>query len=434
MRKLMTHQKDAVRFFKEEDRAAFFMEMRLGKTLTSIRWARRRDAETILVLTPIAAFPGWERDLTLDEESYCYFRSKKDRLEGVRKGHFHILNPEAVRANPDILSQKWDAIILDESPLIKNPKSKISKVMTNNVEHIRCRALLSGWPSPDSLLDLFQQYKFLYGNFMGAKNYWQFRKRYFETSGPWGWSPRKGSRELIKEESDRLAFCLTRKQAGIGSKKIYETRHTPLPPKLMKEYNAIARDYERDGEETKYAVVVNNWLGQLAGSDHKDSELMNLLTGELKNEQVVIWFRFRDEIRRIKNRLRSAGIPCNDITGSTRVARRRTKATAFGRGRFRVLLCQLQTSRFGADFSAADTAIYYSCSYSSQDRIQSMDRIIHPRKTSPVLIVDLVTPGTVDQDIREALVDKEAEGGLTMRKSAVLSLVRAKGLERCLRK
>jgi SNF2 family DNA or RNA helicase len=63
----------------------------------------------------------------------------------------------------------------------------------------------------------------------------------------------------------------------------------------------------------------------------------------------------------------------------------------------------------GLDFSAASTAIYYSNSLNPEDRLQSEDRIVHPAKREPLLYIDLLTRGSVDEDIHLALQDKGAE-------------------------
>jgi hypothetical protein len=49
-------------------------------------------------------------------------------------------------------------------------------------------------------------------------------------------------------------------------------------------------------------------------------------------------------------------------------------------------------------------------------RTQLEDRIVHPMKREPALIVDIVAQGTIDEDFVEALGDKRVEAGLFTRR------------------
>ena len=50
--------------------------------------------------------------------------------------------------------------------------------------------------------------------------------------------------------------------------------------------------------------------------------------------------------------------------------------------------------------------VYWSNSWSRNARIQSEDRIIHPRKRYPLLYIDLVTKDSIDCDIIANHMDK----------------------------
>jgi len=51
----------------------------------------------------------------------------------------------------------------------------------------------------------------------------------------------------------------------------------------------------------------------------------------------------------------------------------------------------------GVDLSRADTIIFYSNWYDYEIRTQFEDRVIHPLKKVPVLIVDIVIENTLDE-------------------------------------
>jgi SNF2 family DNA or RNA helicase len=68
---------------------------------------------------------------------------------------------------------------------------------------------------------------------------------------------------------------------------------------------------------------------------------------------------------------------------------------------------QVSTGKFGLNLSSASTAIYFSNSLRPEDRIQSEYRIEANNKKEPLLYVDLLTKGTVDERILNVLKKKQ---------------------------
>lgn len=255
---------------------------------------------------------------------------------------------------------------------------------------------------------------------MGCHNYYSFRYYYFspDTRG-WDWRPKKGSITAVKEAVHKDAFVLTRRKAKIGPRKMREARHVKMVTTQRKAYQKVEKDFEVsiDGDlsSTKWVIVKLMWMSRIAGGftpdgaarwDGKIKELVALLKGELLKEQVVVWFRFNAEIAATFKALRGYGIPCELITGAVATKKRKLLRTKFDAGKFRVLLMQKKVGKFGLDLSCASTAIYYSNSYDLEDRVQSEDRILHPKKREPLLYVDLITKKSIDEVVVETLMDK----------------------------
>jgi SNF2 family DNA or RNA helicase len=137
-------------------------------------------------------------------------------------------------------------------------------------------------------------------------------------------------------------------------------------------------------------------------SDHKLSVLEELLNGELKNEQVVIWAQYIHEVLFISKKL---NCPC--VYGAVTPTNRAIIADEFQNGKHRLIVCQPETMKFGVRLDAAQTMIYYSTTESALTREQTEDRIIDVSRSDNVLIIDLVTENTVDESIQRSLVMKE---------------------------
>ena len=429
LKSLYDYQQDAFDWACDRDRVAFFLEMRLGKTLTSIRWAESKSLQKILVVCPLAVVSVWQDHLFEDHISSTILTGtpkQKETLLEDQDTRWYITNYESAfvhglkssRIVPSLISDlAWDAILLDESPYIRNPQAKRTKAIKKFFKYTCCIGLLSGLPDPEGPLDYYEQMAFLNGgSFLGCDSFWKFRVRYFKQGWTeWDWIPKKGTITKIKEAVNEMAFVLSRKQAGIGSKKIRSKRYVQLPARIQKAYQKLEKEFAIGGSETKWIISRNVWLARLAGGrpDEQDywhaaklNELLYLLQGDLKHEQVVVWFRFNTELEAVKVDLQAKGISCASITGKVKQSDRTVLEKKFRKNKFRVFLVQIKCGKFGLDYSTSSTAIYFSNSYEFEERSQSEDRIIHPAKTDPCLIIDIIAEDTIDEDVCKAINTK----------------------------
>jgi len=420
MKIFMAQQIKAFNYAKDLSRIALFMEMRLGKTLVIIRWAEYNKRKRILVLAPCAVLPCWKEELQderyADEDIKILNGSTLQKLEQAEefKGQWILTNYETVTFGKRILKLDWDCIIIDESTKIKNPKPDITKFLNKGVEAISHRAILSGLPAPESLLDYFEQFRFLYGHFMHQRNYWWFRKRYFFQSF-YDWEIKTGARELIKEEVAKLAFVMTAKEAGIGNKKIYEKRYVELNPLQKKIYKEIEKTFEYEDKDgnyimTKFVPVKLGWMQRVCGgfspkeehlSDAKIIEINNLLKSELKNQSIVIWFKHTLEMESALLYLENRKYKCAFYN-----ANKKEGEKDFKDGKKQIMLAQPMCGKYGLDWSVASTAIYYSNWWSTEVRAQTEKRIEHPKKKQPLLYIDLLCRKTIDVDVLSAVRSK----------------------------
>lgn len=425
-RSLRPYQAEAVQYLMDNEKAALFMEMRLGKTLCVIRALEQLDLPgNILVVSPMVGLWAWQRELQLEQsKDYVVLRGDQEtRTRLCSSKTWNLINYEGLRSNPDILmGPLWSAIVLDESRRIANPRSQITKCLQQyNKEETR-KIILSGNPAPEGPEEFFEQMRWLHGRFLGCTNYWAFRYAFFKPLGPYEWVPKPTAVGRIKEAVHNQALVLTRKQAGIEATKIYERRVVTLSAKAMKVYKKVLKEFSATwkGQEisTKWVPVQYMWLQQIASGflkeelidEAKGRELLSLLQGELYEEQVVVWFRFNSGLKHVERLLGKAGIPYGRILGDVKPVDRELAIDSFRSTRTRVLLCQIKAAKEAIDLSQnCSTAIYFSNSHSLDERIQSEDRILSTTKMEPLLYMDLVAEGTVDEDIADLLVDKKVE-------------------------
>ena len=430
---LFPYQKKALAYAQSRSRVALFMEMRLGKTLVCIRWLAGK-AGPFLIVAPVEALSGWENELQGERDSRTSIKmlygTKKQRLDELATTDNQsgcLINYEGLRViDKAVNSIPWGAVILDESTRIRNPKARTTKYWLSSFNNVRHRAILTGLPDPEGPIDYYCQMSFLHGGFLGCHNYWMFRHKFFKTDARgWNWEPKAGSIDQIKREVHGSAFLLSRDKANIGSKKLYQKRVIEMTPGQMKLYNQVKDEFAYEEQETKWVITQVMWMARIAGgfnvdgteliSDRKMNELTRLLKEELKDEQVVVWFRFNSELHRAEEKMSKLGIFAESITGSVNKKDRPDIIRRFQSGKFRVLAMQVKCGRFGLDCSAADTAIYYSNPYDGEDRAQTEDRIVHPKKKQPLLLIDLVSRNSIDEDVIRILKDKRQSSKQFMR-------------------
>ncbi len=450
LRAPMPKQAEGMAYLTRMYRAGYggllFKEMRLGKTLTFIRFTKLLGLPgPFLIICPNTVKSTWTTELDAErEDSYTVIEGDKEdkiaELQTDRK--WYIVNFEAVvptlpsfkkkkkaalldpngkpkrtiiRTGIEICEYDWFAVVIDESVKIADAKSDTSKFFLRYFPHVKYKYCLCGNPIPEHEKQYVQQFIFVFGHFMGFKSVWDFVRANYSEIG-YQLIPRLGFRTELYSYVHKWAFVCTRKEAGVGSEKVRSIREIEMTPKQKKAYNEVKTKWAYKEMETKYAVVKNNWLRDIASgfdistpdqffSDLKLKELNYLLSTELKKQQVIIWCKERHEAdylftnlsRKYKTRL---------INGDVKREVREVYRKEFLKGMYQIQIATVKSLAKGTDWSSADVAIYYSMEYGADETSQSEDRIIHPLKKIPVLLLYLITKGTVDQDIYDMNIKK----------------------------
>lgn len=433
LRSARPHQRDGINHIMFKGSTALFWEMRLGKTMVAIRGLLEiipKDSN-VLVVAPIEAIWAWKRELEFEGCSYKVLLGTAEQ----RKLAFHepvrpfgvitwyLINYEGLRTmQAHINWKRWNAIVVDESRRMANPKNVSTKILQSlERRKDQVRLVLSGKPAPESPLEYFEQFKFVKGSFAGTTNYYHFRNSFFRELAPHEWVPYPNRLEKLKDEIHKNSYFLSRKEAGINDTKIKEVRTVTLPINAERIYKEIKRDFvSKIGNtqiQTKWIPVQYMWLHQLSGGflgekivwDGKIKLLERLLDSELRGEPVVVWFKFNAPIYEIAKRLKKHSMRVAKITGEETIRERFVHINEFRSGKIQVLLVQIKCGKTAIDLSTCSTAIYFSNSHSLEERLQSEDRLVNPAKNEPNLYIDLLTERTVEEDILSVLQQKKGD-------------------------
>lgn len=405
--------------------------MRLGKTPTTLWWLRTLERPfPALVVAPSNTLQGWAREAEKEGLKARYLGGipKEQQIEELDFTKEELVlttyqslqvtgrrssSGKALACPTQLAVLPWRTVVLDESTRIRNPKALITRTVRKYLGNVPYKACLSGLPNPEGMLDLVEPMCWLFGSWLGCRNYWEFRNKYFEKK-PWGWdwTCSTENRRKIMVSFHEKAVVLARKEVGLKVEPKHVKVVCEMPTELRRVYDKAEKEWTIGGSETAWAPVVASWLLQLAGGFPKDhpkhhstfkmDALLDLLRDELHGLPVLVWFRHLSELEV------AAGLISRSrtLSGSTSQAERRALEKDFKERRFNVLLIQEDCGKFGLDLSVSSHVVHYSHGWSYETYAQLMERTEHPMKNKQTTHIHLLTKDSIDEDRNEACMTK----------------------------
>lgn len=336
-------------------------------------------------------------------------------------------------------------IIIDESQRIKTPTAARTKRVMQLAPLAVSRRIASGTLIPNVPVDLFAQYEFLRSGLLGTTSYRAFVAEYAEllpehhalvkqiAARSRGARPQVIKRDArgmpmfrnldkLRRLMEPVTYRVLKKDCLDLPDKIYKSHYFELSASQMGRYRAVEQDVmfmREDGQIDEFtALTVITKLRQLtsgfllidgrpAALDESESRLNALQTVlEDVEGQVIIWAAFKEEIKQIVALLGEDNVV--QYHGDTRAADRQLAIDRFQRGEVRYFVGNAAAAGTGLTLTAAETAVYYSNTYSLVDRLQSEDRNHRIGTKNNVVYIDLIARSTIDEKIARALQNKQA--------------------------
>lgn len=337
-------------------------------------------------------------------------------------------------------------MVIDESSRIKNPDAIRTKNICKLGDLAKYKRILTGTPISNSPFDYYAQFMFLDPEIFG-QSFYAFKAQYAEIldkNDPkvQGIMRKTGSRfapmivkqdaagkavyrnlEKLKEIIAPHSMRVTKEECLDLPEKIYEKRFFQLESKQMKMYVQLRDKMKTELLDDKVTVLhkmtlimrlqqlANGYLptdeGRLVQlfDDPKDNPRIKTLLDSLEDidGKVIIWCRFVEEIRQISQLL---GPRCVTYYGGKSTSEREQALHDFMDGDPQYFVGNVATGGIGLNLTCASTVIYYSNTFSYEDRKQSEDRAHRIGQKSNVLYIDIEAEGTVDEKIIKALSAK----------------------------
>lgn len=394
-----------------------------------------------------------KRNTLLQEEMLV---KESERLFIVAMNYDAIKTPRGMGFLRKFMKRRKCLLILDESQKIKNPNSKTFAAALELGKLAVSKRVSSGTLIEDKPEDLWAQFEFLrpQGRLLGQTSYRAFRNFYSvllppdhpivtaarnKIRGPQipqitmkdqSGKPMYRNLDLLRLRLDQLRTRWTKAQCLDLPPKVYQTVLFDLDPKVMQIYRSTKEEKRinfaelEDSDELriqtlkemgvlqKLQQITSGFALDKEGKAHKLMEknnrvetLMEILDGV--EMPCVIWAKFREEFKRLGDRLRAAGYRVGEYHGAISQPDRETAVNSFQNEELDILLVNASVGSTGLTLTAARTAIYYSQDFALGKRKQSEDRIHRIGTKKTAVYIDIVARGTVDEAIVRSLQRKE---------------------------
>lgn len=418
---LMGFQLEAIGFLKERPKAMLSLSPGLGKTLCSISAVNQfMMGMKILVVAPLSLLYMWKSEIekwqpNLSKKPMTHIWHKD--IEPVVLKTFNprvysdlwvILNPETLTKHLASLEKmKFDLLILDESILYKNRKSKRTKAVEKLARSIPRVWQLTGAPANRLVDDLWSQFHILKPKIYTS--YWRFAKEYtlVEETG-WGGKAaanKRDTEEVIKRRFRDIYFARAQEEVLDLPPLLFENINLPMTSYQEQVYWEIKNElistvFEATQEfEDDVVVSVNNHLSQvvrliqiasnpmLVDGDNSSGkweavpELINLY-----DPPYLFWTSFVRTSQMLQELLTSKGLRTNYMIGATSSQDRQRLVDNFQAGKLDAIIVGQQVGSFGHTMTAARTAFYGERTFDGS-YFQSLKRIHRiGTKVSPVAV------------------------------------------------
>lgn len=441
------HQRTALKKGAESQNFAYFMEMGTGKTKVTIDNASylftQNKIKHAIVIAPNSVYLNWIKEIqTHCSVDYNIMAHKVDTMLSPQfadplKLTWYLFNVEAMSHKSGLKKVKEllgeaerTMMIIDEATTIKTRTAKRTKNIIELGKNVAYKRILTGSPVTKSPLDLYSQCAFLDKSLLGHESFYTFRARYavmheIDMGGRSVLLPKYYTNlEELEQNIKKFSYRCRKSECLDLPEKLYTQHYITLKDEHQKAYDKLKRNAWAviQNEEVSYSNKLTEILklhqcvnghvktddgNILEFADPKLDELLNLI--EENDGKYIIWANYIYNIEKIIKVLqdRYGTESTVAIYGSIDAEKRIENVKRFENDdRVRFFVGNPSTGGYGLNLVKASYVVYYSNSYNLEVREQSEDRAHRIGQTKNVLVIDLITRGTVDEMIISALKNK----------------------------
>jgi hypothetical protein len=383
---------DGAKILSEHGFLYLAMEVRTGKTLTSLGIASKISMDNVLFLTKKKAMSSIEADYKMLSPIY----------------DLTIINYESLHKLPDT---KWDLIICDEAHSMgafPKPSKRAAQVKALLKKHKSKVILLSGTPSPESYSQIYHQVYGVPNNpFNHYANFYKFCDDYVDVkqkkiNGMLLNDYTRG-RDTIIEAMKPYTINYSQKEAGFKVETREHIIEVDMKPSTYKMIKRLERDLVIEGAlntiladtPVKLMMKVHQMYSGTIKFESGDSMVIDTSKAQFIYDNFIgqragIFYKFKEELNALKS------IYGDQLT---------TDLEEFDNSHKTIAL-QIVSGREGISLRNADSLIFYNIDFSATSYWQARDRMTtKDRLESDVYWI--FAKGGIEHDIYKAVTKKK---------------------------
>lgn len=425
---LHNYQDRGVEFIVNTKKCALWLDMGLGKTLTSLTaivdLLDSFDVTKVLVIAPLrVANTTWHKELENWEHtkhltySIVTGSDKKRRAALYKSADVYIINRENIKWLVELYGDKWpfDMVVIDESSSFKSSQSQRWKALRKIMPYVDRLVELTGTPTSNGLLDLFAQVYLLdIGQRLG-RTMTTYKSRFFESDYMgFKYTPRDGSKDVIYKLIEDVVMTMRAEDYLELPARMDITIPVQISAKLKAQYDELENEFMAEIEDVSVAVfnaaaLANKLLqfcnGAVYVDEHKNwvelhKEKLDTLSDIVEDNQgenILVAYNYKTDLERLVKRFPDAVVM--DKEGLA--------VQQWNDGEIKMLLAHPASAGHGLNLQAGGNIIvWFGLNWSLELYQQFNGRLHRQGQTKPVKIIHLVVEGCIDEKVITAIGDK----------------------------
>ena len=433
------YQKYATEFIESHPIAAVILQMGLGKTVCTLTAIEHLIYDTfevskVLIVAPLrVAKVTWSDEIDKwDHLSHLTYSvavgSEKERLSALKKkADLYMINRENLQwlIEKSGLPFDYDMVVLDELSSFKSWQSKRFRAFMKVRPKVQRVVGLTGTPSSNGLMDLFAEFKCLDMGERLGRFITQYRNSFFipdRMNGQVVYSYKL--RPFAEEEIYRRIGDITISMKALDHLKMPELIENRYPVYMddgeKQQYESMKKDLilpylENEAITAANAAALSGKLCQMANGavysdegsvahihDRKLDALEDII--EAAQGPILLCYWFKHDLERITKKLDELKVEYARISsdGSIRM---------WNEGKFQVGLIHPASAGHGLNLQAGGNHIvWFGLTWSLELLEQTNARLWRQGQRAETVVVQyLVTAGTIDERILDAISKKEQD-------------------------
>lgn len=404
-------------------------DMGLGKTLQAIALLTNLHEEKkkkSMVIMPKSLIYNWENEIKRFSPKLkvgVYYGINRD-FSLLKKVDIILTTYGTIRNDiENLLEQKFDLLVLDESQNIKNINSQTTKAVL--LLNAKKRVALSGTPIENNLLELYSLFRFLNPEMFGSvqeftNDYIVPIQKYSDTSTIeelrkkiYPFLLRRVKKEVLADLPDKIEK-LVYVDMNDEHRRFYEERRKYY-------YSLLEKNTSSRGNFDKFFVLqAINELRHIVSSPELESKkiisskkevlIENVIEAIENNHKVLVFVNYLSSIESICDSLKENKIKYLKMTGQTKD--RQNLVDKFQNdSRYKVFVMTLKTGGVGLNLVSADTIFIYDPWWNTTVENQAIDRAYRLGQDKTVFAYKMIMRNTIEekilklQEIKNKLLD-----------------------------